>query len=377
MYQGAIKKAGAVALAALGAIMIASPAALASTVTVTGGNTVRVAETGNEVNQITVSVDPGTDAYYSVRDSAATLTPSGTCVAVNGHFAVCPRTNIKTIIVQTGDGADAITLDAATIPGTISETVDGGSGDDDVVGANTPGTVSGGSGNDNVQGRGTVNGGAGNDLLTGSPLADDLRGGSGRDNLDGGFGADDIAGGSQADTLVYPGRVNGVNVTIGSGNFNDGGPEDQTGSRRDTVHGDVDVQFGTEHNDVLVGDRTPETLVGLGGDDFEVGNGGGDTVLGFDGSDLLIGETGSDILRGGPGADRQFGKSGNDRLAGGPDDDFLRGGTGVDVMKGKNGIDRINARDGARDVKISCGPGPKRLEGAKRDKGLDPRAKSC
>ena len=359
MSQGAIKKAGAVALAALGAILIASPAALASTVTVTGGNTVRVAETGDEANQITVSVDAEADAYYSVRDTAATLTPSGTCIAVDGHFAFCPATGIKTIIVQTGERADAITLDAATIPGTISETVDGGSGNDEVTGANTPGTVSGGSGNDNVHGRGTVNGGAGNDLLTGSPLADNLFGGSGGDNLDGGFGADDIAGGSQADTLVYSGRVNGVNVTIGSGNFNDGGPEDQTGSRRDTVQGDVEVQFGTERNDVLVGDRTPETLVGLGGDDFEVGNGGGDSVLG------------------GPGGDRQFGKSGNDHLAGGPDDDFLRGGTGRDVMQGKNGIDRINARDGHRDVKISCGPGPKRLEGTKRDRRLDPRPRSC
>ncbi len=46
-------------------------------------------------------------------------------------------------------------------------------------------------------------------------------------------------------------------------------------------------------------------------------------------------------------------------------------------MKGKTGIDRINARDGERDVKISCGPGPKRLEGAKRDKRLDPRPRSC
>ena len=377
MPEGAIKKAGAVALAALGAILVASPAALASTVTVTGGDTLRVAESGNEVNQITVSVDAEANAYYAIRDTAATLTPSGTCIAVDDHFAFCPRTGIKTIVVQTGDRDDAITLDAATIPGTISETVDGGSGNDHVTGANTPGTISGGSGNDDVHGRGTLNGGAGGDLLTGSPQADNLRGGSGGDTLDGGFGADDIAGGSQVDTLVYAGRVNGVNVTIGSGNFNDGGPEDQTGGRRDTVHGDVEVQFGSERDDVLIGDRSPETLVGLGGNDLEVGNGGGDTVLGFDGNDLLIGKDGSDVLRGGPGADRQFGKSGNDRLAGGPDDDFLRGGSGHDVMKGKTGIDRINARDRSRDLKISCGPGPKRLEGAKRDKRLDPRAKSC
>ncbi len=148
MSQGAIKKAGAVALAALGALLIASPAALASTVTVTGGNTLSVAETGDEVNQITVSINAETAAYYSVKDTAATLTPSGTCVAVDGHFAVCPGTGIKTIIVQTGDRADAITLDPATIPSTISETVDGGSGNDYITGANTPGTVSGGSGND-------------------------------------------------------------------------------------------------------------------------------------------------------------------------------------------------------------------------------------
>jgi hypothetical protein len=46
-------------------------------------------------------------------------------------------------------------------------------------------------------------------------------------------------------------------------------------------------------------------------------------------------------------------------------------------MKGKNGIDRINARDGLRDVKISCGPGPRGLESAKWDRRLDPRPRSC
>src|SRR5262245_44157759 len=188
--RGPTKKALLGAVAALAAGCLVAPSALASTVTITGGDTVRVAETGNEVNHLTVSVDPGTSTYYSIRDTSATLTPSGTCVAVDGHYAVCPRTGIKTISVQTGDRDDAITIDPATIPSTISETIDGGSGDDEVTGANTPGTVSGGSGNDNVRGRGTLNGGAGNDLLTGSPLADDLRGGSGRDNLDGGFGAD-------------------------------------------------------------------------------------------------------------------------------------------------------------------------------------------
>src|ERR671919_634762 len=355
MGHGLIKKAGTLAIAALGVTQFAAPSALASTVTVAGGDTVRVAETGNEGNQITVSYDAMADA----------------------NNATCPGGGIDTVSVDTGERDDAIALDAATIPSTITQSLNAASGNDTVRGANVPGTLSGGSGNDAVSGRGTLNGGSGNDTLTGSTLADNLRGSSGRDTLDGGFGGDDLAGGSNIDTLLYPARANGVNVTVGSGNGNDGGPEDQTGGRRDTVHGDIEVVFGTEVGDVLVGDSSAETLVALGGDDFVVGNSGRDTLLGFGGNDLLTGKAGGDVLRGGPGSDRQFGKNGNDRVAGGAEDDFLHGGSGHDVMKGKLGIDRINARDGRRDVKINCGPGPRGLEGAKRDKRKDPRPKSC
>jgi Ca2+-binding RTX toxin-like protein len=376
MERRRTKKLVAAASAVAALTLAGAPSALASTVTVSGGDTVRVLETGNEANQVTVGYVAGTDTYR-ITDAAAALTPSGTCVAVDANTATCPGAGVTRIEVQTGDRDDSIVLDAATIPGTITESLDAGSANDSIVGANTPGTLTGGSGNDSVRGRGTLIGGSGNDQIAGSPLSDNLRGSSGRDLLDGGFGGDDISGGSNTDTLVYPGRPNAINVTVGSGNNNDGGPEDQTGSRRDSVRGDVEIVFGTDFNDVLVGDRTNETLIGFGGDDFVVGNSGADTLLGFDGNDLLIGRAGGDTARGGPGADRQFGKSGRDRLAGGADDDFLRGGTGRDVMKGKTGIDRINARDGRRDVKINCGPGPKRLEGAKRDRGLDPRPRSC
>ena len=148
--QGTIKKALTGAIAGLGAILIAAPAALASTVTVAGGDTVRVAETGNEANQVTVGYDAGAERLYKVADAAATLTPSGTCVMVDDHHSTCPGAGIKTIIVPTGDRDDSIALDAATIPSTISESLDGGSANDSLSGANTPGTLSGGSGNDVV-----------------------------------------------------------------------------------------------------------------------------------------------------------------------------------------------------------------------------------
>src|SRR5437764_5931238 len=145
------------------------PSAFASTVTVTGGDTIRVAETGNEVNRISVKYDSGT-VTYTVADAAATLTPSGTCTMVDARTATCPGAGIKTISVATGDRDDSIALDPVTIPSTVTEDLDGGGGNDSVSGANSPGTVRGGSGNDTVSGRGTVDGGSGNDTVTGSPL---------------------------------------------------------------------------------------------------------------------------------------------------------------------------------------------------------------
>jgi Ca2+-binding RTX toxin-like protein len=374
--KGAIRRSVLVGAAALAVSLAWAASALASTVTVTGGNTVKVAESGNEVNQIKVSYDSGLD-LYTVEDTAANLTPSGTCVMVDAHTATCPGAGITKVQVDTGDRDDTIVLDQ-TIPDTVTEDLDGGANNDTVTGANGPGTLNGGSGNDQVRGRGTVDGGSGNDLVIGSPLADTIKGGNGRDTVDGGDGPDDIAGGSGTDTLIYPAsRTTPVQVTVGSGNFNDGGIEDQANGRRDTVRADLETISGTIGNDALIGDSSSETLLGGPGNDFLVGNRGNDNLFGFEGDDLVLGGDGRDTERGSFGNDRMLGGPDGDRLAGGPDNDFLKGNTGSDVMKGKTGIDQIRARDGTRDVKINCGPGPNGIEFATRDRRLDPRAKSC
>ena len=372
MNRAVIAAASGLALALAGA-----PGALASTVTVSGGgDTVRVLETGNQSNRITVSYDSGSD-LYTVSDAAASLTPTGVCLAVDAHTATCPGAGIDTISVDTADRDDSIALDPNTVPSSVTERLDGGAANDTVSGANGPGVLQGGSGNDAVSGRGTLEGASGNDTLTGTPSAESLRGGNGRDLLDGGNGPDDIAGGGSTDTLVYPGRATPISVTIGSGNRNDGGVEDQGPGGRDTAHGDVEVVVGTAQNDVLAGDSSSETLVGSAGDDTLIGNRGADTLLGLEGADLLFGGDGYDVLRGWLGADRLFGGANDDRLSGGPDGDRLVGNFGADILKGKRGIDILNARDGDRDVKIKCGPGNNRAERAKRDRRIDPRAKSC
>jgi Ca2+-binding RTX toxin-like protein len=341
------------------AALVMAPAALASTVTVSGGNTVRVLESGSEVNKVAVSYDAGMD-LYEVVDTAANLTPNGTCTAVDAHKATCPGTGIKTILVDTDAQADSIVMDLSTIPSTVAGNLDGGSG------------------NDVVSGHGTLTGGSGDDLIRGSALADNVRGGSGRDAIDAGDGPDDIVGGSGTDTLSYPAtRGTPINVTVGIGNFNDGGVEDQISGKRDTVHGDIEVVIGTPQADLLAGDSSSETLIGGAGNDVLDGNRGNDTLLGLEGDDILVGDEGQDLLRGWTGADRLFGGRGNDRVSGGPDNDLVVGNLGHDILKGKGGIDFLKAKDGTRDFRIKCGPGNNGAEGATRDKHLDPRARSC
>jgi Ca2+-binding RTX toxin-like protein len=329
---------------ALGATLLLVSSALASTATIVGGNTIKVTASENEVNRILVTYSSAADTY-TIADSAATITAGGLCVSIDSHSVSCPGAGITMIDVDVGRANDRAELDRNTIPVAVA---------------------------------GRLNGDSGNDTLIGSNGPDDIEGDSGRDLIDGKNGADDMNGGSNIDMLLYPAeRTTLLFVTVGSGNNNDGNELDQTGSRRDTVHADIEGVTGAGGGDLLIGDRSAETLVGGDGNDFLAGQGGGDTLLGLLGDDLLSGGDGNDTARGYFGSDRVLGGPGNDRLVGGADNDFVRGKKGHDVMKGNTGIDAINAKDGFRDVKINCGPGPRRLEWAKRDKRKDPRPRSC
>jgi Ca2+-binding RTX toxin-like protein len=318
-----------------------APAAMASSVTVSNGSRLSVTSSGNERNQISVAYDPAAD-FYAITDTAG-IKSNGPCAQVNSTTATCP-----------GAGIGGITLSG------------GASGDILALGPSDPASV-----------EATINGGSGDDTLIGGPADDALEGSTGRDTLDGSAGADDLRGGSGTDTASYANRAAGVAVTVGAGNADDGNADDQRGNDRDSVHGDVEIVLGGLGADFLVGDGSNEVLAGGDGDDVLIGQHGADTLLGDAGSDFMDGGDGPDTLRGWIGADRMRGDNGNDLLAGGPDGDVLKGGFGHDRLRGKGGADRLLARDGTRDLKISCGTGPNRLENAKRDKRLDPRPKSC
>jgi Ca2+-binding RTX toxin-like protein len=339
-----MKKALLAGIVGLGAALLAAPPALASTVTISGANTIRVTAGTNQTNTIGV-VFALTTATYTITDSTSTLSVSGTlCKSVNSNTATCPGAGITRITAAVGNRADTVTLDRLKIPTAISSVLAGE---------------------------------AVNDSISGAKGRDTVKGGSGRDLLNGAEGADDINGGSNFDTLLYVDRTTPLTVTIGSGIGNDGNELDLTGAELDTVRSDVEGLIGGTAGDLFIGDSSGETLNGADGDDLLFGQGGGDALAGFGGNDLLSGGTGKDTAQGSIGADRLLGGPDSDRLAGGPDDDFIRGKMGADSMAGRSGNDRINAKDGFRDVKINCGPGPRALQGAKRDKRLDPKPKNC
>jgi len=332
----------AVGLAGLGCVLLFASPAAGSTADNTA-TAINVDAQGGEVNRILVSYASGPD-QYTVTDSAG-ITAQGTCAQVNPTTVTCPGAGIVSLSVDTGNGNDVVELDQDTIPTSV---------------------------------KGDLNGGQRNDRLTGANGADTLDGSSGDDTMNGNDGADEFKGGGGTDAVVYPSaRTAGVTVTIGAGTANDGNALDLTGAKRDDVDRNVEGVVGTLGADVLTGDRSAETLNGGEGNDTLTGNNGDDALRGLGGDDLLSGGDGDDSLLASVGNDRLLGGSDDDRLGGGAGDDRLRGDAGVDAMKGRGGIDRIKARDGTRDATINCGPGANGLELARRDRGLDPRAKSC
>jgi len=124
----------------------------------------------------------------------------------------------------------------------------------------------------------TIQGGAGDDSVVGSNAGDLLRGGPGDDTLFGNFGPDSLYGDDGFDAL---GGGKGFDLI-------NGGPQ-----------GDTSV--GGLGNDTLQGGKGLDELDGGDGNDELVGGLGNDTLIGNLGDDLLLARDGfADLVRGGP-----------------------------------------------------------------------------
>ena len=218
------------------------------------------------------------------------------------------------------EGADLLVAAAA------GGAVDGGVGDDWLVGQAGSDQLLGGAGNDSLlggDGADTLTGGAGDDVLRGGRGADTYRFGvgSGRDSIEDDRIAD--APDESPDAIVFeasvtPGMVTvglsdvGLSFSWGAGDAIDvRGFSSTAGDRSGTVD-EVRFADGTvwDHAELV---RRGRSIYGTAGADFlEARSESGTQLYGLEGDDSLTGRGGNDLLDGGPGNDEMYGRGGDD-----------------------------------------------------------------
>lgn len=291
-------------------------------------------------------------------------------------------------------GGDDILVNSGTMTATGGSAIDMGDGNDTVTlqqGSNVTGNILLGAGNDTFTATGVtvgahVDGGDGNDSIVGSDAGDVLAGGAGNDTLTGGKGSDALSGGDGDDTLKLGADVTGsgtrsivlgdgsvVAVSIqglaGTGDTVSGGAGYDTivldkqgtsgfvfdtSTTPDQSYNGFEEIDGTTGNDVILLKTTYlSDAVGGGvkidggaGNDTLGGGAGDDTILGGAGNDLISGLGGNDNLQGAAGIDVIWGGAGDDKINGGSGNDVLHGDGGVDMIYGSDGDDEIHGGDG-------------------------------
>jgi hypothetical protein len=168
------------AIAAVAALAAATPAH-GATFGLNRGSAVYAAATG-EVNRPQIYARTG---WVSIEDTAVlTAGPGCSLDPEIANRVTCPAPAASTLDLHLGDGNDVLTGPGAVFPPAgVRLHVNGGSGDDQILGSRGDDVLIGGSGNDLLYGAGgrdRLIGGAGSDRLQGQGL---LEAGPGNDTL--------------------------------------------------------------------------------------------------------------------------------------------------------------------------------------------------
>lgn len=281
--------------------------------------------------------------------------------------------------------------------GTGSNYMDGGAGNDILkAGTKVPvnsNALNGGDGNDHLignlghdlltgdAGADTITGNDGNDTLNGGDGNDELNGGTGNDFLYGDAGNDTLTGGAGQDrfetTIRYVGYDpdlmvekdiitdfvagnSGDRILLSLFYFDDSSTENPfaDGYARLTQSGaDTLLQFnigglGSGYafqtfvvlRNVNKADLTAFNFMGLDINSL-VGTARNDKITGTTEANLMTGNVGNDTLNGLAGKDSLYGQEGNDSLSGGDGDDYLSGGNHYDTLTGGSGQDIFAMRE--------------------------------
>ncbi len=240
-----------------------------------GSSTLIVLGSG-AANRIHVGFHRG---VYSVTDGAGIEAGSESGCQQDDAGVDCKADSLDSLLIDGGRGGDRVTI-AASVPRYVDATVDGGAGNDRIVGGRGADHLRSGSG-----GRDTVIGRGGGDALYG--------GGNDPDRLFGGPGPDLstlpatckggslINGGSSRDNVSYAlsdqNRVWVMSLRTDTAGFS------RPGCGKDRLVGISSLE-GTKGVDILIGDGRHNGLLGHGGADIFRAGGGKDYVDARDGA---------------------------------------------------------------------------------------------
>ena len=298
-------------------------------------------------------------------------------VTVNGLAAtvtvVGAESNLDRLTVNGLDGADNI--DASALPANLIQlTLNGGLGDDHIVGSQGDDIIIGDRGSD------VLLGGPGDDVFPWNPGdgSDVLEGQGGFDTMlfNGANIAEKVVMSANGQRLRFTRDIAGITMDcndVERVTFNAlGGADDITinnltgttvsniavnlGATLNSVTGDNAADavtiFGTTDSDAITINGSPATGVTVAGLQATVNITGSEPAMdglfinALDGDDAVVAsdlQAGVIILTvdGGPGDDVIVGSQGNDILLGGDGDDILNGGPGQDVLDGGTGANVV------------------------------------
>jgi hypothetical protein len=281
----------------------------------------------------------GEEGVWTIQDTGAQMVAVAPCRKSDVHIVICTAREgrfIESAQLELGDLPDAWRSVTPTSGGSDLR-VHGGPGDDELVGGVYAAALDGGDGNDLV-----VGGGSG-DRLDGGPGDDRLLGGPRRDVLDGGGGRDEIMGGGGDDQMTDGDRDDAVGDAGPGPDLLDGGPDllDRGGQRR--------LEGCCLGDRVSYRGRRAPVSVDLGGDApaGEAGEGdvlrGTESVDGGHGDDQLLGNHDQNALSGEAGRDRLVGRGRSDWLEPGAGGGPIACGGGRDIVLVRSSEDELDA----------------------------------
>ena len=360
------------------------------------GDDTDLIEGGTGVDTVEVNGGGGSEVF--------SLTANGTRVRFDrldpAPFSLDIGTSEKLVLNMNG-GNDSFSA-TGNLAALMGVSVDGGAGDDTLLGSNGADSLLGGDGNDFIdgqQGNDVAMLGAGEDVFQWDP-------GDGNDTVDGGDGADRMLFNGSAGSEIFAASAQGGRVlfTRNLGNIvtdldnvevielnalagvdtltvNDlGGTDVQKvnvnlsgtlGGTAGDGAADVVIANATSGGDVIdiVGAGTAYSVLGLAAQINVTGNegaldalvvsaqGGNDSISatalpagivkltldGGAGDDTILGSQGADVILGGEGNDVAFGDNGDDRAVLGAGDDVFQWnpGDGNDTIEGQDGTDTM------------------------------------